>query len=250
MPRTEASRRPICVIKAGGTYPEVVRELGDFEHWIMAGLELPRRDVRVVDARLVAHYPEPAECAGVIMTGSHSMVSERLPWMERLSDWLRRLVAVDTPFLGICFGHQLLAQALGGQVDFHPRGREIGTVSIELTPAAAADPLFSGMPPRFSAHAVHAQSVRELPAGATLLAGNGFEPTHAFRVGACAWGIQFHPEFNQARMAMYIDHLAADARCAACDIAAVRVGVADTPVSAGLLPRFVELAYMGKSGTD
>lgn len=238
----ERDTLPLCLIKAGGTYPEAAREFGDFEHWVMAGLDMPRREVRVLDARLVDRLPEPRECAGVVMTGSHAMVTDRLPWMERLAEWLRRLVAEDIPFLGICFGHQLLAQSLGGRVDFHPRGREIGTVPIEMTPSAAGDPLFSAMPARFSAHAVHAQSVRELPPGAVLLAGNDFEPTHAFRAGAHAWGIQFHPEFTRERMNLYIDHLAHDARCASCDIEAIRAGLAETPHSAELLRRFASLA--------
>ncbi len=238
---------PLCLVKAGGTYPEEVGRFGDFEDWVIAGLDLPRGAVRVLDAGSDDSLPEPGECAGVVVTGSHAMVTDRLPWMERLAEWLRRLVADGVPFLGICFGHQLLAQSLGGRVDFHPRGREIGTVPIELTPAAADDPLFSALPPRFPAHAVHAQSVRELPPGAVLLAGNDFEATHAFRVGARAWGIQFHPEFNPERMGMYIDHLAHDARCAGCDIEAIRAGVAATPASAGLLHRFASLARAGNS---
>lgn len=242
MSRPDRHPRPLCLIKAGGTYPEAVPEMQDFEDWVMAGLGLPHDQVSVIDARLADRLPEPEECVGVVMTGSHAMVSERLPWMERLAEWMRRLVEAEVPFLGICFGHQLLAQALGGRVDFHPRGREIGTVPIELTPAAASDALFSGMPSHFAAHAVHAQSVRELPPGAVLLAGNDFEPTHAFRVGARAWGIQFHPEFNPSRMFMYIDHLALDARCANCDIEAIRAGVAETPESARLLPIFANLA--------
>lgn len=245
MPRRDQYPRPLYLIKAGGTYPEAVREVGDFEHWVMAGLDLPRGDVRVLDARLVDRLPEPEECAGVVMTGSHAMLTDRLPWMERMAEWLRRLVLAEVPFLGICFGHQLLAQALGGRVDFHPRGREIGTVPIKLAPAAAEDPLFSRMPSRFMAHAVHAQSVRQLPSGAVQLAGNDFEPTHAFRVGARAWGIQFHPEFNPERMALYIDHLAHDARCAGCDIEAIRAGVMETPESAALLPLFANLARAG-----
>jgi GMP synthase (glutamine-hydrolysing) len=89
---------------------------------------------------------------------------------------------------------------------------------------------------------VHAQTVSKLPAGATLLAGNAYEPTHAFRVGICAWGVQFHPEFNPARMAVYLDHFAPVLQAAGVDAAAIRAGLVDTPESAGLLSRFVRLA--------
>ncbi len=243
MPRHKTPPRSLCLIKAGGTYPDVAGRLGDFEDWLMPGLGLPGRAVRVVDARQAADLPEPDECSGVIMTGAHAMITDRLPWMERLASWVERLVAAEVPYLGICFGHQMLAQAMGGRVDYHPGGREIGTVPIELTPAAAADPLFSAMPARFSAHAVHAQSVLDLPLGATRLAGNAFEPTHAFRVGARAWGIQFHPEFNVERMGVYVDHLTPALREAGRDIAAIRASLAETPESAGLLALFSRLAH-------
>lgn len=233
---------PICIIKAGSTFPENLAETGDFDDWLIAGLGLPRNEVRVVDAREAAKLPAPHECAGVVISGAHAMVTDDLPWMLRLSDWTRRVVTAQVPFLGICFGHQILARAMGGQVDFHPKGREIGSVDIELHAAAQSDLLFAAMPKRFRAHAVHAQTVSKLPAGATLLAGNAYEPTHAFRVGICAWGVQFHPEFNPARMAVYLDHFAPVLQAAGVDAAAIRAGLVDTPESAGLLSRFVRLA--------
>ena len=237
-----APRQPcLCLVKAGGTYPDAATRLGDFEDWLHQGLGLPRRALRVVDGRDATDLPAPEECAGVVMTGSHAMVTDRLPWMEQLADWVRRQVHAQVPYLGICFGHQLLAQAMGGRVDYHPAGREIGTVDIELTPGAAEDVLFSALPRRFTAHAVHAQSVRDLPPGATRLAGNAFEPTHAFRVGASAWGIQFHPEFSVAHMEVYVERLRPALIDAGHDIPAILAGLAETPDSAVLLRRFARL---------
>jgi GMP synthase (glutamine-hydrolysing) len=89
---------------------------------------------------------------------------------------------------------------------------------------------------------VHSQSVRELPPGATLLAGNTFEPHHAFRVGKCAWGIQFHPEFNQERMDTYVHHLAQQLCAAGRDCQQIRARLCDTPTAASLLPRFAAMA--------
>ncbi len=232
----------ICIVKAGSTFPETVAASGDFEDWLIAGLGLRPEQVRVVDASQSDALPPPDECAGVVVTGAHAMITDALPWMLRLSDWTARVVAAQVPFLGICFGHQMLARAMGGKVDFHPDGREIGSVAIERHAAAASDPLFADMPARFHAHVVHAQSVRKLPKGATLLAGNAFEPTHAFRVGGCAWGVQFHPEFDTARMALYLDHFAPALQAAGRDAASIRAGLIETPESASLLPRFARLA--------
>jgi len=234
-------KRPICIIKAGDTYPDVAAREGDFDTWIAAGLGSDA--VRVIDPREMAMpLPAAADFAGVIISGAHAMLTDDLPWMQRLAEWTRKLVTAQVPCLGICFGHQLLARAMGGTVDFHPQGREIGSVPIELLPAAQADPLFAALPRQFVAHAVHAQSVRKLPKGATLLAGNAFEATHAFRIGSCAWGVQFHPEFTPERLIAYLEHLSPNLLAAGRDIAAIRAGLVDTPIAAGVLPRFARLA--------
>lgn len=234
--------KPICIIKVGETYPESVAQTGDFEDWLIAGMGLPQESVRVIDARHDAPLPPPADCAGVLIGGAHAMITDDLPWMLRLAEWTRHVVTAQVPFLGICFGHQMLARAMGGSVDFHPQGREIGSVPITLHDAARTDPLFTAMPRHFPALAVHAQSVRELPPGGVLLAGNDYEPHHAFRVGVCAWGLQFHPEFSPARMSVYIDRLTPALQAAGKDVAAIRAGLVETPASASLLPRFARLS--------
>ena len=239
--RISPSTCPIYLIKAGETFPQAALEVGDFEHWIMAGLGLPAEQVRVLDARYVDPLPNPATCAGVIITGSHAMVTDDLPWIKRLQDWVQQLVSAEVPYLGICFGHQILAQAMGGRVDFHPEGREVGTVDIVLKPASASDPLFTGMPTRFVAHAIHAQSVRTLPPQAIHLAGNPFEPTHAFRVGRRAWGVQFHPEFTQQHMALYVDHFAEHILQNGQNPDHIRQRLSATPESATVLHRFAAL---------
>lgn len=237
----KSAPRSICIIKAGDTYPDLAAKEGDFDAWIVAGLGTD--SVSVVDPRdMDSPLPTAAECAGVVISGAHAMITDDAPWMQRLAEWTRKMVTAQVPYLGICFGHQLLAKAMGGKVDFHPQGREIGSVPIELSVAAQVDPLFAALPRQFMAHAVHAQSVRKLPKGATLLAGNAYEPTHAFRVGTCAWGIQFHPEFTPERLAAYLEHLSPDLIKAGRDIDAIRTSLIATPVAAHVLPRFARLA--------
>ena len=81
-----------------------------------------------------------------------------------------------------------------------------------------------------------------MPPGAVLLAGNDFEPHHAFRVGARAWGIQFHPEFNRQRMEAYVHHLAQQLQSAGRDCGEIRAGLCDTHIATSLLPRFTAMA--------
>jgi len=226
---------PFLIIKLGDTLEGLRIGRGDFDRWIADGLGAPAVPVQVCDPRRGDALPAHGSIAGAVVTGSHAMVTHRADWSERTAQWLAEGVARGTPLLGICYGHQLLAHAMGGVVDDHPQGLEIGSIDVTLAPAATDDPLFCGMPGRFRAHAVHRQTALRLPAGAVVLAGNAHEPHHAFRIGGCAWGVQFHPEFDAEAMRGYIDALATDP-------APLRAAVTDTPAAAGLLGRFARWA--------
>lgn len=224
--------KPLLIIKLGSTHPEIAGELGDFEDWIAAGVGALLSPARVIDPRAGEAIPAVDAVSGAILTGSHSMVTERAPWSETTAEWLRGAVAAELPLLGICYGHQLLAHALGGEVSDHPDGIELGTVPVELTPAAEDDPLFGGLPRQFGGQSAHRQSVRRLPDGAVRLAGNGFEPHQAFRAGRRAWGVQFHPEFGTTATQAYV-------RAHASTVP--HPVVTATPEAATLLSRFARL---------
>ncbi|MDR6539512.1 glutamine amidotransferase [Variovorax soli] len=238
----DATPRPLAIIKAGDTFGPLREQRGDFEHWVLAGLGPIGLPVVVLDPRRGDTLPAPQQISGAIVTGSHAMVSHREPWSEATGAWLAQLVAHGTPLLGICFGHQLLAHALGGEAGGHPGGPEIGTVGIALAAEAAGDALLGEMPARFDAHVVHWQSAVRLPPGAVRLAGNAFEPHQAFRVGPRAWGLQFHPEFDAEVMRYYIDRTADELRERGADPDALRARVADAEASTGLLRRFACIA--------
>lgn len=234
--------RPLVIVKLGDTHAVLRERRGDFEHWIADGLASQALPLLVVDPRRGDTLPAPDTVAGAVITGSHAMVSHREPWSEHTAAWLAQLVARQTPVLGICYGHQLLAHALGGEAGDHPRGIEIGTVEVTLDEAAATDRLLQGLPAEFPAHVVHLQSALRLPEGAVRLAGNAHEPVQAFRVGDNAWGVQFHPEFDAETMRGYIDLLAGDLKAGGADPAALRDGVDATPAAAALLARFARIA--------
>ena len=137
------------------------------------------------------------------------MVTHRHEWSERTAQWLADAVRADVPLLGVCYGHQLLAHALGGRVIDNPRGREIGTVRIDCLAPAARDPLLAAAGD-FPAQATHVQTVADLPANATVLARSSHDDFHAVRYARRAWGVQFHPEFSVAAMRSYL-HLRTEA---------------------------------------
>ncbi len=197
--------KPILILKTGSTFSAMAHEFGDFEDWIIAATgEAP--EIFVIADGVDEAIPPLEQLAGVIITGSHLMVSDGGSQVEFWAQLMRDAVALRLPVLGICYGHQLLAQALGGLVADHPGGLELGQVEIEVTVAAQDDPLFSALPRTFSAYATHLQSIQALPPGASVCGGNQFEPHHAVRFSPSTWGVQFHPEFNQQVMRAYIGY--------------------------------------------
>lgn len=119
----------------------------------------------------------------------------RYPFLCGLKRLIREIVAHNKPFLGICLGGQLLAAALGAQV-VSRRWEELGTLPLQLTAEGLADPLFKGLQEQFTTFQWHHDSF-DLPDGSVLLASSAACPHQAFRIGANAWGLQFHPEVNE-----------------------------------------------------
>jgi len=230
--------KKLFIIKAGTTCSSALQAFGDFEDWIKQGVSQSRFPVIVVDAVAGAPLPKPETCFGVLITGSHAMVTENLPWSRSIEAWIRDLVENGVPLLGICYGHQLLARALGGRVGYNPLGREVGTVRVFLKPQAGEDLLFRKLNPVFQAHTIHEQSVLELPPGAVCLAGNAHDRNHAFRIGKCAWGVQFHPEYTVQVMKEYIRNEA----CCIADRNALLQAVCETPEAGKILQDFARIA--------
>jgi len=152
---------------------------------------------RELDADLVefdaANGDLPASTAGydaIVITGSRASVYWDETWIDPLIEFIATAVNDGLPALGVCYGHQALAEALGGRVagmdDF-----ELGYNEIERV---GDDELFAGIDERFTVFTSHGDTVVDLPPGAELLARND-HGVHAFRKGH-AWGVQFHPEYD------------------------------------------------------
>jgi len=135
--------------------------------------------------------PSGFEFDAVVVTGSRSSVYDDEPWIDDLTDWLAAAHARDLPILGVCYGHQALAAALGGRVEYMGEF-EIGYRQV----SHSGDELFSGIDEAFTVFTTHQDRVAELPPGATEIATNDYG-VHGFRKGN-AWGVQFHPEYDTA----------------------------------------------------
>lgn len=238
---------PFLIVETGQPVASMRRH-GSFAHWIRVAAGLERDEAVVVDVEGGDVLPSREGFAGAIVTGSAAMVTERHDWSERSAGWLREAAHAGMPLLGICYGHQLIAHALGGEVGVNPSGREMGTVDLELHPPAAEDPLFAGLPARIPAQATHLQSVLRVPDGATVLAKSRQDATHAFRWGERVWGLQFHPEFSTTHMKGYIraraDALASEGRCGK----QLAREVSAAPQARQVLRRFVRHARGSRAG--
>lgn len=127
----------------------------------------------------------------VIVSGSGASVYWDEPWIDSLVDWVNGALDHGVPILGVCFGHQLVAHALGGEV--RDMGEyELGYRKIERV---GDSDLLEGLPDRFVAFETHSDEVATVPADATVIAANDYG-IQGFRAGN-AFGVQFHPEYDR-----------------------------------------------------
>jgi len=174
-----------------GVFGDVVAARGHrLEEWSLAwGTPLPR----------------PLDAYGAVLVFGGAMHADQVghhPWLREENFFLQRLLDLQTPVLGICLGAQLLARAAHASV--HPaREFEIGWYPVELTEAAAEDPLLGRLPQSFDSFQWHYYTYG-VPAGAVELAHSSV-CTQAFRLGENAWGVQFHPEVTLEQVQSWVD---------------------------------------------
>ena len=200
--------KKLYIIKCGSTFDSIKNDFKDFEHWIIDKFENKDKNIVIINAQENEKLPTLTKNDAVILTGSHSMVTQEESWSLEVEKWLPKLIDEEVPLLAICYGHQLLAKSLGGVSGYHENGIEIGSVDINLEENAKNDEIFSKLQNSFKAHTIHSQTVIKLPKNATRLAFNNHDKNHAIRVGNCDWGDQFHPEFDKNIMNLYIKEVA------------------------------------------
>lgn len=159
-------------------------------------------------------------CDAWICPGSRHSVYDDLGWIAKLSAFVRDVHDAGVPFAGICFGHQLLAHALGGRVAKAASGWGVGThrIDVDVHEPWMQPPLDSP-----ALHFMHQDQVEVLPPGGVVLGSAEHCPVALMRVGRSMVGVQAHPEFPAA----YVDTLLADrvARIGDDEVAAARAGL-------------------------
>jgi GMP synthase-like glutamine amidotransferase len=165
--------------------------------------------------------PESADAVLVFGGAMHPDEEGRHGWLTAELRWLEGLLDRGTPLLGVCLGAQLVARAAGADV-FRSSEPEVGWLPVELTPAAANDPVAGELPARFDAFQWH-HYTHTLPAGAVELARSRV-CTQAFRIGN-AWGVQFHPEVRAEQVRAWLSEDPEDVSDPAALIAATQARI-------------------------
>ena len=234
--------KKFLIIKTGsftGHADDIIKKYGDMDSVFLDAGCCPHDRAEVVSVYLDEKITNPpTKYSGILITGSGSMMSAQEQWMIDTSNWVQRAIEASVPILGICFGHQMLAHALGGRVGLNPNGLEAGTVNVHFNSKCTDDPLFFDFPHQAPFHVHHYESILKLPESAEILAGNDIEKYHVVRFSPYAWGVQFHPELTVDIMNILINSLADGMKTAGYDVAIIQRTLRETPYGIRLLNRF------------
>jgi len=183
----------IGILQTGHSPDPLIAPLGDYDQ-LFAKLLDGNDFVYEVFPVVEGIFPPGPEAADAwIVTGSRHGVYEDHPWIPPLEHLIRDITASGKPLVGVCFGHQIIAQALGGKVEKFAGGWSVGRTEYDM----------GGTPVVLNAW--HQDQVTELPEGARVLAGNDFCKNAILAYGDNVWTVQPHPEFRPSFIKGLID---------------------------------------------
>lgn len=177
----------------------------------------------------------------LIIAGSEeSVLDKKLRFIAPLEQLVKNCQEQSIPILGICFGHQLVAQALGGEVIHDKEHEEVGSFTMKLREAARYDKLFCQFPNSFLAQFSHEYCVHNLPAGLEVLASTDNCGAVAYRViGENIYGVQFHPDRDKECMLERLNFFTQEVDDFGMDLKAIRSRVKDTPIADTFIAKFI-----------
>ena len=195
--------RRISIITNGPGISEVKSLYGQASDWIQNVLRsYDDLEVNVVKGYEMDHL-DPNDDSAWIITGSAHSVYDDFLWIDYLKEKLKEVQKTRIPVLGICFGHQLIADTFGGKVELNKKGWEIGSCRVNLFKESEECSLFSSFSESIDVYQSHQDIVIEIPKDAILLAENDMG-IQSFVYDEMFYGVQFHPEFTKDVMEKYL----------------------------------------------
>ena len=195
--------RRISIITNGPGISEVKSLYGQASDWIQNVLRsYDDLEVNVVKGYEMDHL-DPNDDSAWIITGSAHSVYDNFLWIDYLKEKLKEVQKTRIPVLGICFGHQLIADTFGGKVELNKKGWEIGSCRVNLFKESEECSLFSSFSESIDVYQSHQDIVIEIPKDAILLAENDMG-IQSFVYDEMFYGVQFHPEFTKDVMEKYL----------------------------------------------
>ena len=192
----------LLIISAGPGLGQIRNKYGHATDWISNLIN--SQDTKIDISEIYnnndfnhAHYD------GWIITGSASSVVDNLEWMKLLKDKILYAYKNFIPVLGICFGHQIISAALGGDVIHNPKGWELGSYKLKINKSGLSNKIFKNIEPDDYFYFSHEDIVSKLPKNAIELAKNEMG-IQSFSIDDRIYGVQFHPEFNTEIMDQYV----------------------------------------------
>lgn len=239
------SKANILLCVTGHTIEPVRKEFGNRPHFF----EEPLKNHAQLEAHFIyeeyRNLPNPMDYDGVIMTGSAAMLEEDLEWMKAAKSLINVCLTNDVPFLGVCFGHQVLGSVCGARVGPNPKGRKNGSAKVTVCDPAR---IFSNLPNSFYAQESHRDVILEDRSEFKIIAQAEHDDRHAIKVGSKAFGVQFHPEWNIDISKAYIH-----ARREALGEEKFQSGIAslrESPVAQSILHEFAKCCGQNLWGAD
>jgi GMP synthase (glutamine-hydrolysing) len=192
----------LLIISAGPGLDQIRTEYGHATDWISNLINSSNTKIDINNIYDNEDFDESYYDAWII-TGSASSVVDNLDWMKLLKNKIIYAYDNSIPVLGICFGHQIISSALGGEVVHNDKGWELGSYKLELTQEGFSNALFNDIHPDDYFYFSHEDIVSKLPKNAIRLASNAMG-LQSFSVGNQIFGVQFHPEFTFDIMDQYV----------------------------------------------
>lgn len=185
----------IAVLQAGRSPRDARARMGNYGQMFVDFFD-PPSEWSVIDVEHGEFPDDIRDFDGYVITGSKASVYNDEPWIHRLLDTIREIHAQRIKLLGSCFGHQAVAQALGGQVVSRSAGWELGIREVRLTSRGQRHPGLQGAPDPLRVLESHQDTVQTLPPGGVVLGYSGQTPVEIFSVGEHILCLQGHPEFD------------------------------------------------------